>query len=219
ELKNTGPQARDLRGVRLTRGIDFDFTTSAVTDLPPGAAVLVVKNPDAFGARYGAGFNIAGPYTGALDNGGETIRLEDAAGEKILEFAYDSSWYPVTDGLGFSLVIVNEAAPWQTWGDKESWRASSVVNGSPGTVDAAPNIPAILVDDLVTHRHLPQVDAIELFNPTSADVNIGGWFLSDDPARPKKFRIPDPTAIRAGDYRVFTESHFNPTPAVGPSSA
>ena len=219
ELKNIGPQVLDLRGVRFTRGIDFDFTSSAVTILPPGAAVLVVRNPVAFAARYGTGFNIAGQYTGALDNGGETIRLEDAAGEKILEFAYDSSWYPVTDGLGFSLVIVNEAAPWQTWGDKESWRASSVVNGSPGTGEAAPNIPAILVNELLTHTDPPQVDAIELFNPNSADVNIGGWFISDDPGRPKKFRIPDPTVIRAGGYQVFTEADFNATPGVGTSFA
>src|SRR5207247_3071577 len=121
--------------------------------------------------------------------------------------------------LGFSLVIVNEAAPWQTWGDKESWRASSVVNGSPGTGEAAPNIPAILVNELLTHTDPPQVDAIELFNPASADVNIGGWFISDDPGRPKKFRIPDPTVIYAGDSRVFTEADFNPTPGVGTSFA
>src|SRR5206468_3866201 len=60
---------------------------------------------------------------------------------------------------------------------------------------------------------------IELFNSTSADVNIGGWFISDDPVRPKKFRIPDPTVIRAGDYRVFTEADLNPTPGVGTSFA
>ena len=219
ELKNIGPRALDLRGMRFTRGIEFDFSGSAVTNLPPGAAALVVKSPAAFVTRYGTGFNIAGPYAGALDNRGETIRLEDAVGEKILEFAYDNSWYPVTDGLEFSLVIVNENAPWKTWGDKESWRASGVVNGSPGTDDAAPNIPAILVNELLTHTDLPRVDAIELFNPTSADANIGGWFISDDPGRPKKFRIPDPTVIHAGGYRVFTEADFNPTPGAGTSFA
>src|SRR5206468_2282377 len=83
---------------------------------------LVVNNAAAFTARYGSGLNIAGEYTGSLDNAGETLRLEDAVGEKILEFAYDSSWYPLSDGLGFSLVIMNENVPWYTWGDKESWR-------------------------------------------------------------------------------------------------
>src|SRR5437588_5380644 len=139
ELKNIGPTPLDLTGVRLTNGIYFNFTSSAVTNLAPGATVLVVKNVAAFTARYGSGLNIAGEYTGSLDNAGETLRLEDALGEKILEFTYNSSWYPLTDGLGFSLVIVNENTPWSAWGDKESWRASGEMGGSPGTDDAAPN--------------------------------------------------------------------------------
>ena len=132
ELKNIGPAPLDLTGVRFTNGIYFNFAGSAVTTLAPGATVLVVKNAAAFTARYGSGLNIAGEYTGSLDNGGETLRLEDAFGEKILEFAYSNSWYPLTDGLGFSLVIRNENAPWQTWDDKETWRASGAIEGSPG---------------------------------------------------------------------------------------
>ena len=140
ELKNISPDATlDLSGVRFTNGIYFTFTGSAVTQLAPGQMVLVVRNAAAFAARYGSALNIAGQYVGILDNAGETLRLEDAVGEKILEFAYDNQWYPITDGLGFSLVIVNENAPWDTWGNKASWRASSEVNGSPGAADPTPN--------------------------------------------------------------------------------
>jgi len=116
ELKNISPStALDLTGVRFTNGVYFNFTGSAVTSLAPGQIVLVVHNQSAFTARYGSGFSIAGQYTGSLNNGGETLRLEDAVGEKILEFAYNNTWYPITDGLGFSLVIVNENASWDTW--------------------------------------------------------------------------------------------------------
>jgi len=77
--------------------------------------VLVVKNPTAFSQRYGAGpsSRIAGAYTdtfgasGNLDNGGERLRLDDASNEKVLDFSYNNSWYPITDGRGFSLVISN----------------------------------------------------------------------------------------------------------------
>ncbi|PYJ58957.1 MAG: hypothetical protein DME24_14455, partial [Verrucomicrobia bacterium] len=219
ELKNIGPAPLDLTGVRFTNGIYFNFAGSAVTTLAPGATVLVVKNAAAFTARYGSGLNIAGEYTGSLDNAGETLRLEDAVGEKILEFAYDSSWYPLSDGLGFSLVIMNENVPWYTWGDKESWRVSSAINGSPSADDAAPNLPPILINELLTHTDLPQVDEIELFNPTAGDVDIGGWFISDDLKTPKKFRIRNGTTILAGGYRVFTEADFNPTPGAGTSFA
>src|SRR5207244_3250066 len=57
------------------------------------------------------------------------------------------------------------------------------------------------------------------FNPTAGDVNIGGWFISDDLKTPKKFRIRNGTTIPAGGYRVFTEADFNPTPGVGTSFA
>ena len=36
-------------------------------------------------------------------------------------------------------------------------------------------------------------DAVELFNPTAGDVDLGGWFLTDDPGQPMKYRIPADT--------------------------
>jgi hypothetical protein len=139
ELKNISATATlDLTGVRFAEGITFGFAGSFITNLAPGQTVLVVRNIAAFTARYGLGFTIAGKYAGALNNGGENLRLEDGVGEKILEFAYNNTWYPITDGPGFSLVIVNEHASWGTWALKPSWRASSGLNGSPGGTDPLP---------------------------------------------------------------------------------
>ncbi|MCA9948495.1 MAG: CotH kinase family protein, partial [Anaerolineales bacterium] len=45
-------------------------------------------------------------------------------------------------------------------------------------------------------------DWIELYNPGSA-VNIGGYFLSDDPALPFKYRIPDDTWIGSNSRILF----------------
>ena len=55
----------------------------------------------------------------------------------------------------------------------------------------------------------PPTDSIELFNPTTNTVNLGGWFLSDDFNTPKKFRIADGTMIAPGGFKVFTEADFN----------
>jgi hypothetical protein len=212
ELKNIGPVPLDLLGARFTNGIQYRFTAaSAVTNLGPGESVLLAHNLAAFTSRYGSGPRVAGAYAGYLDNSGENLRLEDAAGEKILDFDYDNNWYPITDGLGFSLVIVDEAAPWDTWGLKASWRPSGQVRGSPGTNDPAPPALApILVNEVLTRTDPPQVDAVELCNPTPHDVNIGGWFISDDFINARKFRIPNGTVITAGSFRVFTEADFNP---------
>ncbi len=221
ELKNIGPSALNLTGVRFTNGVDFNFTGSAVNSLAAGARVLVVKNLAAFTARYGGGLPIAGQYSGNLENRGETIRLEDAVGEKILEFAYDNSWYPVTDGLGFSLVIVDDTAPWDTWGNKASWRTSGQLGGSPGVNEPSLPVPAPIVINEVLSRSdtPPPTDTIELYNPTANAVDLGGWFLTDDFNTPKKFRIPSGTSIAAHGYLTFSETQFNATPGVAPSFA
>ena len=82
---------------------------------------------------------IAGEFSGKLDKSGELIRLVDARGETVIEFVYDATWPPETEG--HSLVIVDDAAPPATWLDRASWRTSARVGGSPGEVDALP-IPA-----------------------------------------------------------------------------
>jgi hypothetical protein len=216
ELKNISTSAAlNLTGIRFAAGIDFNFTGSAVTSLAPGQTVLIVRDQTAFTARYGSGFNIAGQYSGALNNGGETLRLEDAAGEKILEFTYNNTWYPITDGLGFSLVIVDENAPWDSWDNSSAWRASGNLNGSPGQADPNPAATApVLVNEILTHTDAPQLDSVELLNPTSSAANIGGWYLTDDFLAPKKYRIPNDTTIPAGGYFVIDETQFN----VGPNA-
>jgi hypothetical protein len=191
ELHNTSTStALDLTGVHFSNGIQFDFTGSAVTALSPGQYVLVVKNQAAFGARYGAA-TVAGQYSGNLDNAGERIQLLDAANEEILDFSYNNSWYPSTDGLGFSLVISNELAEPDLWSHREGWRPNGQLNGAPGQLDpAAPVFPEIVVNEVLANTALPQVDAIELFNPTANPVNLSGWFLSDDFNVPRNIDSP-----------------------------
>jgi Concanavalin A-like lectin/glucanases superfamily/CotH kinase protein/Lamin Tail Domain/Immunoglobulin domain len=218
ELKNTGTSVLDLNGVRLINGVAFDFTGSAVTSLDAGQTVLVVKNEDAFAQRYGAGLPVAGSYAGNLENRGERIQLVDASGEEILDFSYDNQWQPMTDGFGFSLVIRDESAPFNTWDQAESWRPSGRLNGSPAQTDPAqPAFAPIVINELLTHTDPPIVDQVELHNPAATNVDVGGWFLTDDFNTPRKYRIPDGTMIDAGGYLVFSEDQFNPTPGVPPS--
>lgn len=211
ELRNIGATTLNLTGVHFTNGIEFTFTASLVTSLAPGAYVLVVKNIAAFESRYGPGFNIAGQYIGSLDNGGETIEINDGAGEKVQDFSFNNSWYPITDGAGASLVIINDAAPWDSWGLKESWRPSTYDDGTPGAGDSpAITVAPVLVNEVLSHTDLPDIDRVELYNTNTVAVDVGGWFISDDFEEPKKFRIPDGTIIAAGDYMVFDEDDFNP---------
>jgi len=220
ELKNISTNVTlDLTGVRLINGVDFNFTGSAVTSLASGQRVLIVKDLAAFTARYGSLPNVAGQYGGYLDNGGERIQLVDAKGEEVLDFSYNNSWYPITDGLGFSLVVVDEQAMPDAWDSKVNWRASGAVSGSPGGVDPAPPAfsPVVINEALPRTDLPPPTDSIELFNPSASSADISGLFLSNDFFTPKKYRLPAGTILAAGTYRVFDESQFNPQPGVDPS--
>ncbi len=129
----------NLDGVHFTKGVEFDFTGSAITSLPPGGRVIVVRDSTAFSAVYGTHLPVAGAFTNgtALSNGGETIKLEDASNGTICEFAYsDQPPWPAADGTGYSIVLLapetrpNPALP-------TNWRASAWPGGSPGWIDIA----------------------------------------------------------------------------------
>ncbi len=135
ELTNVGSETINLNLVKLTDGVQFVF---GATELAPGDYLLVVRDLVAFEAEYGQGYNIAGQYAGSLANEGERIELTDAAGQTIESFRFRDDWYDVTDGSGFSLVVEDPlASDPNAWGDKDTWRPSVAMGGSPGFDDLA----------------------------------------------------------------------------------
>jgi hypothetical protein len=141
ELRNTAATPLNLVGFRFTNGIDFTFTaTNPVTIISPGAFLVLVKNRTAFSSRYLSVTNIAGEYSGNLENGGERIYLEGPLGEPVAELRYDDLWYSETDGNGPSLVLVNDAVRPTDYSTSLVWRASSRLGGSPGQGDGLPRL-------------------------------------------------------------------------------
>lgn len=134
ELLNTGADALNLAGARFTKGVDFTFP--AGTALAAGARLLVVANVPAFQLRFGTVATVAGSFLGSLDNGGEDIEIVDPAGEVVLDFTYNDSWFPPTDGTGRTLVT-RDAVPSHTgYGQPTHWAISGAETGSPGAGDA-----------------------------------------------------------------------------------
>jgi len=215
ELTNVGAEPVNLVGVRFTCGIDFTFTpASAVTNLAPGGRVLIVKNRAAFLSRYpGLASLVAGEYGGSLDNAGERLTVEGPLAEPILDFRYDNSWYPLTDGRGFALVVRDESAPAPAWSEPSQWRASAFDGGSPGQPDPDPtSVLPVWVNEVLSHPIAPEVDAIELFNPNPVPADISYWYLSDNLDQPRKYRIPPGTVVGPYDFVVFYATNsFNST--------
>ncbi|HYW78888.1 MAG TPA: lamin tail domain-containing protein, partial [Thermoguttaceae bacterium] len=217
ELRNTTTdQVIDLTGVQFIEGITFDFTDGQIQTLEPGASVVIVKNELAFALRYGDGIDVAGQYTGKLANGGEALSLFDRFGQPIAQFSYDDSgsWPGRADGDGATLELADVAGDFS---DSDSWRNSSEYGGSPGT-EGAGWIGDVVINEVLTHTDLPKLDGIELLNTTDADIDLGGWFLSDSVSTLTKYRIPDGTILNAGAYIYFDERNFNPSGGVDPTS-
>ena len=136
-LTNIGAAPLDLRDLQFTIGITFNFGTGSVLAINPGASVLVVKNRDAFRARYGAAYDalLAGEYAGGLDNNGEQLSLQliNGAAVNVQSFIYNDAnpWPKTADGYGPSLMLANPAsAPDHT--NPLSWTASAQPGGMPG---------------------------------------------------------------------------------------
>jgi hypothetical protein len=205
ELKNIGNETLNLNLVRFTNGVDFTFPS---LELEANERILVVKDTDAFASRYGLDFNIAGQYTGSLNNAGERIELKDAIGQTIHNFRYNDGWYDTTDGGGFSL---NAADPASTdpndWNSRNGWYPSTDIGGSPGSYDEneIPRLGDVVINELLAHSHAEAPDWIELYNTMDVPVNIGGWFLSDSDNNPMKYEIAEGTIIEPHSYIVFYE--------------
>lgn len=199
EIKNTGTKALDLTDVGFTEGIEFTFEKG--TTVEAGRLIVVASVPARFKARYG--FEAEGPYTGQLSNSGETIRLEDKPAGAVIDsltYSDQDGWPGAADGGGYSIVPRSPSDP-----SAKPWRLSTRLNGSPGRDD----VIAALINEVLTHTDPPLKDAIEIHNPDDSPLDIGGWYLSDDPETPAKFRIPAGTKVPAKGYVVFDEEDFN----------
>ena len=217
EVMNTGPTPRLLTGMKLAGAPTFTFPTGFT--LQPGQRTVVVANRAAFESRYGNAVNIAGEFAGALNNNEDTIRLESPTGQVVLNFIYKDSWYPQTDGEGFSLNIRNPLGAPISWNDKQAWYASNFNGGSPGAPDTGPTPGTVIVNEVLTTPEAgsPTGDFIELRNTTGAPIDVSGWFLSDDALNLKKFQIPAGTTLAANGYLSFAQGQlgFDMTPAAG----
>ena len=153
-------------------------------------------------------------------NGGNDFSEADSVTELSGTGSYDV----------FSIEVNGEPTP-VTWTGPNNWQITVPIGLGPNaltlsarnhhgvevgsyTITVTNTTAAILINEVLTHTDLPEVDAIELYNPNPIPMNIGGWYLTDKVSIPKKFRIPDGTTIPAGSYLVFDESDFS----VGPNA-
>jgi hypothetical protein len=146
ELWNTGSQPIDISHWRLNTAVDYSFAPGTL--LAAQARLVVVAfdpaaaptKAAAFRQLYGIGAAVplAGPWTGALDNGGETLELERPEDVAQLGLGYvlvdrveydNATPWPAVETLALSIHRDDAVA----YGDfASSWTAGAPSPGSGG---------------------------------------------------------------------------------------
>ena len=200
ELWNPGTTPVDLSGFQFS-GITFRFPNQRA--ILAANARFVLGNgtrPDLFRQRH-PGTAVFGWYEGSLANGGERLELRDLAGRLVtaVEYGDDQPWSRSADGRGSSLEFRDPVAD---PGDPTAWTPSTS-GGTPGR----PPQPATLEPKVRLHEvhasGLP--DWVELHNPGSTPVDLGGHSITDN-SDARRFVIPAGTRLGPGAFRVFWSS-------------
>ena len=195
-LQNISAAPVDLRALQFIDGVDYNFATTTVPAVDPGASVLLVKNAAAFRQRYGTGYDsrIAGEYLKNFDNNGEliTVRSNNLPTSVLRQFTYNdkSPWPAAADGTGASLVLINPASnPDHTVAS--NWTASALPGGL-FTEQEAPNY-----DRWKSFSFTTTEAADALISGPTADPDTDGFSNLTEFAlamNPKKGQADAPTA-------------------------
>jgi hypothetical protein len=205
EVHNSNPWPEEMGGFRISGAIDYTFPSNFVLGARSFAVLAAV--PADIQAVYGIG-GVLGPWTGTLQNSDGTLRIRNAVGAVMFEMDYTGEPpFPASaDGAGHSLVL---ARP--TFGERDAraWAASEMIGGTPGAnqIVTANPLRMIFINEFLAHTDLPDLDYIELYNYSSAAVNIGGCVLTDN-ADTNKFIIPTNTMIPANGFITFYETNL-----------
>lgn len=182
ELYNSGPTPVELGGLYLTD----DATKPTLSPIP--ALSFIGTGDSAFQKFIADGTPIKGPsHVG--------FKLSKS-GSALMIFSGSTRLDSVTFGtqaLGVSQGRLPDGGPNS---------ANFAVTPTPGESNYLP-LTNVVINEILAHTDPPLEDAVELYNPTGADVSIGGWFLSDSPGNFKKYRIPNGTLLKAHGYAVF----------------
>ena len=189
ELYNKGTDPEDIGGWTVSDGSD-PWTIPSGTTVPAGGFLVIwCDNLDEVGLGLHANFK--------LSAGGETISLRDAGGQHRDEYSFGAQTTDVSEGRS-----PDGADNWTTFAAP-----------TPGVSNGGYVPPAVVVvinefmasnDATVADPDFSEYgDWIELYNPGTADADIGGWTMTDDLAVPDAWTVPSGTLVPAGGFLMI----------------
>ena len=211
ELHNPGASAIDLSGWSLTDGNDISHTLAGI--LPPYGFFLLERTDDSTVSDIPADRI----YSGALSDSGETLRLLDPSGRMVDSANADGRAWPAGGGSAKASMERRggEDLPgnWTTFAGAGGAHdaAANPIAGTPRAPNAlgystpTPTPPltpfpplSILIHEAAWAGTLASSsdEWIELYNASSAEIDLWGWTLSDG----NDLSIALDGALPAGSY-------------------
>ena len=158
EIYNYGDAAVDLTGWSFTKGVDYTFASGVL--LPGRGYLAIPADPAAFNAIYAGATNVTstgwGPG-GSLGNGGELVRLINAAGETVdeVEYADEGDW-AVRQIVGV-------------------WDSTNTPGAAPPNLDTDPGLEWITSADPDPELGNPGGGSLQLRNPALTNDSGQNW--------------------------------------------
>ena len=139
ELYNAETTAVDLSDYTFTQGIVYTFP--AATSIAAGEFIIVCANSATYS---GNGYQVFQWTSGALNNDGELIQIQDASSNTVNQITYGdvSPWPFQADGYGPSIELTtlgtdnNNGANWHSY----NCQGQPTPNGTPGAANSTPGI-------------------------------------------------------------------------------
>ncbi len=200
ELHNRSDSPADLSFWAISDEVLFSFPAGTV--IPPHGYLVVAADPKTLEGIHEIK-GIYGPYARTLSNSFAVVRLVDDQQALVCEVAYSHSppWPTAADGDGPSLELrrpdLDPAAA-------DNWRGSLGLSGTPGAANSLLEGPVVINEFLA----LPTSgdDWVELYNTTNADIDLSGFYFSDDLHDLTRYQIPEGTVIGRNDFLVIAQS-------------
>jgi len=198
EIYNSQAWFEEIGGWRISGAVDYVFPSNTV--LAARSFAVVAANPTDFRRSY-TFTNVFGPFLGSngLQNSSGTLRLRNSRDAILFEMNYSGDPpYPVAaDGQD-----IRSSWPVPVTG-KGTHAPGQPVKRSAArpalSTDVTSGYKGIVINELLAHTDLPQVDYVEIYNYANTFLNLAGCVLTDDPAT-NKFIIPTNTVIPARGF-------------------
>jgi hypothetical protein len=72
-------------------------------------------------------------------------------------------------------------------------------------------ITNVIINEVLAHTDPPLMDAIEFYNPTTDEIRLDFYYVSNHEFNPKKYQFPANSILAPLGYLVLYENDFNPS--------